>query len=120
MICVCAMSALLFVQAPSAEYSVQWGEKILLPDGVALNATVYRPLGTDKTPVIFTLTPYMADSYHVRAHYFAQHGYAFALVDTRGRGNSGGTFDPLRQELKDAANVASYFAKANYGGLHGS
>ena len=43
-------------------------------------------------PVVFTLTPYIADTYHERALYFARHGYVFALVDTRGRGNSEGRF----------------------------
>jgi uncharacterized protein len=100
--------------APTADYTVRWGEKIRLRDGVELNATLY--LAQDaKAPVLFTLTPYTADSYHERAHYFAQHGYHFALVDTRGRGNSGGKFDPLRQELKDAADVVRFFAEQPYG-----
>ncbi len=58
-------------------------------DGIHLNATVYKPISGDPTHAIFTLTPYISDSYHERAFYFAQHGYAFALVDCRVRGNSG-------------------------------
>ncbi len=55
-------------------------------DGVQLNGTVYRPHDQQEPlPVIFTLTPYIADSYHERAMYFAQHGYVFVLVDVRGR-----------------------------------
>ena len=63
-------------------------------DKVELNATLYLPKSNSttasRTPVIFTLTPYISDSYHARGAYFASHGYAFALADVRGRGNSAG------------------------------
>lgn len=87
-----------------------WGVKIPLRDGVRLNATVYKPKGAGPTPVIFTLTPYIADSYHPRAYYFAQHGYAFALVDCRGRGNSEGHFEPLVNEGRDGHDVVEWLA----------
>ncbi|HQR49918.1 MAG TPA: CocE/NonD family hydrolase, partial [Steroidobacteraceae bacterium] len=78
-------------EPPAPEVDLQWGLRIPMRDGVQLNGTVYRPHGqTERLPVIFTLTPYIADSYHARAMYFAQHGYVFVLVDVRGRGNSGG------------------------------
>ena len=52
---------------------MQWGVKIPMRDGVKLNATVYRPRGQkDALPVVFTLTPYIGDSYHDRALYFAR------------------------------------------------
>jgi uncharacterized protein len=70
-------------------------------DGTDLNATIYRPKDTQSVPAIFTLTPYISDTYHERAYYFAQHGYAFALVDCRGRGNSGGDFEPFVNEGRD-------------------
>ena len=49
-----------------------WGVKISMRDGVKLNATVYKPnkMGAP-LPVIFTLTPYISDSYHDRAYYFS-------------------------------------------------
>jgi putative CocE/NonD family hydrolase len=89
-----------------------FGMKIPLRDGVELNATVYRP-GTqsEPLPVIFTLTPYTADNYHERAVYFARHGYVFALVDVRGRGNSGGRFDPFAQEGRDGYDVVEWLAR---------
>src|SRR5436309_1934874 len=59
-----------------------WGVKIPLRDGVKLNATIYKPANhTEPVPVIFTLTPYIGDSYHERAMYFAANGYVYALVD---------------------------------------
>ena len=58
-----------------------WGIRIPLRDGVSLSATLYKPKDDEPTPAIFTLTPYLADSYHDRAYYFSQRGYAFLLVD---------------------------------------
>ena len=70
---------------------MQWGVKIPMRDGVTLNATLYIPRDSkDPQPAVFTLTPYIGDTYLDRAFSFAGHGYVYALVDVRGRGNSGG------------------------------
>ena len=99
----------------SAEYEVRWAVKIPLRDKTELNATLYLPKPSDasiaRTPVIFTLTPYIADTYHARAAYFASRGYAFALVDVRGRGNSGGEFEPNVNEARDGHDVVEWFAQ---------
>jgi uncharacterized protein len=87
-----------------------WGAKIPTRDGIHLNATVYKPKSGDPTPVIFTLTPYISDSYHARAFYFAQHGYAFVLVDCRGRGNSEGEFELAVHEGSDGYDVVEWLA----------
>lgn len=92
-----------------------WGVKVPMRDGVSLNATVYKPRSkADPQPVIFTLTPYIGDSYHDRAMYFASHGYVFALVDARGRGSSGGTFEPFANEPHDGYDVCEWLAKQPY------
>jgi len=97
------------------DYDLRWGVKIPLRDKVELNATLYLPKTKDgtpsRTPVIFTLTPYISDSYHARAAYFASHGYAFALVDVRGRGNSSGDFEPFANEPRDGHDVVEWFAQ---------
>src|SRR5690242_4528107 len=81
-------------QKPASEEAavdLQWAVKIPMRDGVKLNATLFTAHGQkEPVPVIFTFTPYIGDSYTDRAVYFAKHGYAYALVDVRGRGNSGG------------------------------
>jgi uncharacterized protein len=98
-----------------ADYEFRWGVKIPMRDKVELNATLYLPKTPDgslsKTPVIFTLTPYISDSYHARGAYFASHGYAFALVDVRGRGNSGGEFEPFVNDPRDGHDLVEWFAK---------
>ena len=99
----------------TADYDLHWGVKIPMRDKVELNATLYLPKTKDesssKTPVIFTLTPYISDTYHARAAYFASHGYAFALIDVRGRGNSGGDFEPFAQEPRDGHDVVEWLAQ---------
>jgi putative CocE/NonD family hydrolase len=98
-----------------ADYDLRWGVKIPMRDKVELNATLYLPKTPDgsvpKTPVIFTLTPYISDTYHARGAYFASHGYTFALVDVRGRGNSGGEFEPFASEPRDGHDVVEWLAK---------
>ena len=106
-----SLAAISFA-ADSQDVDFQWNVRIPLRDGVELAATVYRPAGQkEPLPVIFTLTPYIADSYNDRALYFARHGYVFALVDVRGRGNSGGIFDPFAQEAKDGYDVVEWLAR---------
>ncbi len=98
-----------------ADYDLRWGVKIPLRDKVELNATLYLPKTPDgsppKTPVVFTLTPYISDTYHSRGAYFASHGYVFALVDVRGRGNSGGDFEPFANEPRDGHDVVEWLAQ---------
>src|SRR5467141_2299347 len=100
---------------PATDYDIRWGVKIPLRDKVELNATLYLPKTADgsapKTPVVFTLTPYISDTYHARGAYFASHGYIFALVDVRGRGNSAGEFEPFTQEPRDGHDVVEWLAQ---------
>src|SRR5580765_1503774 len=91
-ICCAVCGASAFAQNPpdpalKNEVDITWAVKIPLRDGVKVNATLYRPHNSAPVPAIFTLTPYIGDTYHARAMYFAQHGYVYLLVDVRGRGN---------------------------------
>jgi len=89
-----------------------WGVRIPLRDGVHLNATVYKPHDQkEPLPVIFVMTPYVADHDHSRAMYFAQNGYVFALVDVRGRGNSEGEFEPHVRDGADGYDAVEWLAK---------
>jgi putative CocE/NonD family hydrolase len=118
-ICLCTTanrSSAQEVAAPSAPIpDMRWAVKIPMRDGVTLNATIFQPHAQrDPLPVIFTFTPYIGDSYTDRAMYFAQHGYVYALVDVRGRGNSGGAFEPFVNEGKDGYDVVEWLAKQSY------
>ena len=113
-----AASISLAQEKPAKEEThvdMQWAVKIPTRDGVKLNATIFSPRGQkDPLPVIFTFTPYVGDSYTDRAVYFAQHGFVYALVDVRGRGNSGGEFEPFANEGRDGYDVVEWFAKQSY------
>jgi uncharacterized protein len=118
------LSAILASQAFAAEpapppdpakVKFQWGVKIPLRDGIKLNATVYTPRDQkEPAPCVFTLTPYISQSYHDRGLYFAAHGYPFLTVDVRGRGNSEGEFRPLIQEARDGHDVVEWLAQQPY------
>ncbi len=109
------LSALAFAGAPANPVDFQWGVKIPLRDGVKLNATLYRPHEQkDALPCVFTLTPYISQTYHERGIYFAAHGYVFLTIDVRGRGNSEGEFTPLLQEAKDGHDIVEYLAAQPY------
>jgi putative CocE/NonD family hydrolase len=100
---------------PGDPVQFQWGVKIPMRDGVRLNATLYRPLEQkEPVPCVFTLTPYISQSYHDRGMYFAAHGYVFATVDVRGRGNSEGEFTPLLQEAKDGHDIVEWLGTQPY------
>ncbi|HEX7139999.1 MAG TPA: CocE/NonD family hydrolase [Vicinamibacterales bacterium] len=89
-----------------------WGVKIPMRDGVLLNATIYRPRhAAAPVPVLFRMNPYTPDSFHQEAMQLAQHGYAFAAVDVRGRGNSGGAFIPWFNDGRDGADVVEWLSR---------
>ena len=104
-----------FAHARSQDIDILSGVKIKLRDGTRLNATVYKPHDQRQSlPAIFTLTPYISDSYHPRGTYFARHGYVYVIVDVRGRGSSEGTFDPFVQEAKDGYDIVEWLAVQEY------
>lgn len=93
------------------EIDLCWGLKIPMRDGVNLNSTMFKPKDLrKKTPAIFTLTPYVGDTWHSYAVYFARHGYAFLLVDVRGRGNSEGTYSPFENDAQDGYDITEWLA----------
>jgi len=96
----------------SRPYQVQFGERIPMADGVTLNATIITPYPLDEPrPVILTLTPYGADRYYPIATRYALEGYVAAIVEVRGRGDSGGVFVPYENDLDDGAAVIAWLAR---------
>ncbi|MGE5106497.1 MAG: CocE/NonD family hydrolase [Sphingobacteriales bacterium] len=105
----------IFQNTMAQDIDILSGIKIKTRDGVQLNATIFKPHEQkEPLPLIFTLTPYIGDSYHERGTYFSKHGYVFALVDVRGRGSSEGVFDPFVQEAKDGYDIVEWLAAQKY------
>jgi predicted acyl esterase len=110
---VCLIGLITPVCAPGEQaVDVTWGIKIPVRDGYTLNATLYRPAGQPMPlPAVVTITPYVADTYHERGMYFASHGFVFAIVDVRGRGNSEGVFEPFTHDARDGHDVIEWLAR---------
>jgi len=97
------------------EIAMQWDVRIPLRDGLSLSSTLYLPRQQTKAaPVIFTLTPYVAQSLHETAVHFARHGYPFLTVDVRGRGNSDGVFKANGNEARDGYDIIEWLALQPY------
>ena len=95
----------------SMELDVTYQVQIPMRDGVLLSATLYRPRkALGPLPCVFALTPYVRQRYLARGKYFAANGYVFAVVDVRGRGDSGGAFHPFIQEARDGHDVVEWLA----------
>ena len=108
----CAPAEERLQEAPQAAVDLTFGQEIPLRDGVKLNATIYRPSDqTEPLPVAVTMTPYISDTYHERGMYFARHGYAYAIVDVRGRGTSEGKFHPFANDAQDGHDVVEWLAR---------
>src|SRR5688572_11369598 len=99
----------------SAGVQLHWGVQIPVRDGIRLGVTVYLPKACrEPLPTVVTLTPYIEQRYHEEGVYFAERGFAFLAVDTRGRGNSEGIFRPFIQEAADAHDVVEWASRQSY------
>ena len=97
------------------EVRIDWRVSIPLRDGTCLSATAYHPRqGSVRRPCIVTMTPYMRDNHHGRGLFFARAGFVFLAVDVRGRGGSGGNFNPLLQEARDGHDVVEWAAHKRF------
>ena len=94
---------------------IRLGIPIPMRDKVKLSATVYEAVDRkEPQPAIVVLTPYERDNFHKRGMYFAGKGFVFVMADTRGRGNSGGKFEPFINEGKDGHDVVEWVAKQKW------
>jgi hypothetical protein len=85
---------------------------IPMRDGVKLAADVWLPDAPGRYPVLLARTPYLKTGLRLSqwAQYFASRGYVFAIQDTRGRGDSEGTFDAFFGEGKDGYDTIEWLA----------
>ena len=102
-------------QVPSdAKYGVEVRHDVMVPmrDGVKLSTDVYLPTAGgavvgDKLPTILERTPYdkqRAGDTDI-GRYFASHGYAVVLQDTRGRFKSEGVWHMLNDDGTDGSDT---------------
>lgn len=81
-------------------------------DGVKLKLDIFRPDAEGQFPAILLQTPYDKTGQATRAQKFAARGYAVVNVDSRGRFESGGEWDPFSPKHKtDGYDLVEWIAK---------
>ena len=103
--------------------------RIPLREGMTLSADLALP-ELLPAPAVVMRTPYgkTGEWQSKRGAVFAKGGYAFVVVDVRGRGDSDGVFQPYRNDGRDGAEVMAWVADqewctgnvATYGLSYGS
>ncbi|MSW19497.1 MAG: CocE/NonD family hydrolase [Actinobacteria bacterium] len=92
----------------------QVGLRATMTDGTELVADAWLPSDGGRYPVLLQRLPYgrTVASSLVLPHpsWFAQKGYAVVVQDCRGRGDSGGTFQPFVNEGADGAATIEWAA----------
>jgi putative CocE/NonD family hydrolase len=90
---------------------------------------IVRPQAPGKYPVILTRTPYGRVPNSLDGPFYASRGYVYISQDCRGRGESGGEWDPFVSERRDGYDAIDWASKqpwsdgkvgmigASYGGL---
>ncbi|MDX6742023.1 CocE/NonD family hydrolase [Actinocorallia sp. A-T 12471] len=94
---------------PSATYRVSHIKDIPvpMPDGTMLLADRYVPLGVKNPPTILVRTPYgrRGVTGAINGYPFAFFGYQIVVQSVRGTFGSGGSFDPLNEQIDGLATV---------------
>lgn len=81
-------------------------------DGVKLKIDIFRPDAAGRFPAILQQTPYNKNGQAGRAKKFAARGYAVINVDSRGRFDSGGKWDPFSPHHKtDGYDLVEWVAR---------
>lgn len=82
-----------------------------LRDGVQLKIDIFRPQADGRFPAILQQTPYNKNGQAARAKNFASRGYVVINVDSRGRFESGGEWDPFSPKHKtDGYDLVQWIA----------
>ena len=89
--------------------------RIPLPDGITLSADLALPESLP-APAVVLRTPYgkTGERQSKLASVFARGGYAAVMADVRGRGDSGGVFEPYRNDGPDGAEVIAWAAAQDW------
>jgi putative CocE/NonD family hydrolase len=89
--------------------------RIPMRDGVMLATNIFRPAGTAKLPLILVRTPYNKGTDIPPAYRpFLERGYVVAIQDVRGRYDSEGLFQPLKQEPADTEDTLNWLARQSW------
>lgn len=113
---------------PTFAVKVEKNIRVRMRDGVELSTDVVRPDAPGTFPVLVMRSPYGKDwsagisGGPYEHEYYARRGYAVVQQDSRGRFDSGGTFEPFVDEAPDGWDTLTWAAvqpwsNARIGGL---
>ncbi len=89
--------------------------RIPMRDGVTLATNIFRPARPGKFPIILVRTPYNKGTDLAPAYSpFVERGYVVAVQDVRGRYDSGGVFQPLKQESADTDDTLNWLGRQSW------
>jgi hypothetical protein len=105
----------------AANYEIHERRNVMIEmrDGVSLSGDIYAPKSSEKLPTILSITPYGNTVYltHPRmdARWFAKRGYVFVGIDSRGRNDSEGVWDPFDAKHKtDGYDLVEWIAQQSW------
>ena len=100
----------------SAQLRADYGVMVRMRDGVKLASDIWRPEVPGRYPVLLARTPYLRTGLHLAqwARYFAAQGYVVVVKDTRGRGDSDGTFEFFAGDGRDGHDAIEWAAKQRW------
>jgi predicted acyl esterase len=93
-----------------------FGLEVPMRDGIGLATDVTLPAEGGPFPAILVRSPYSRVNERIVgwADWFAGCGYAFVAQDVRGRGDSGGRFEPWANELDDGYDAIEWLAGQSF------
>jgi len=96
----------------TAKFDVNVERNVAVPmrDGAKLVADVYKPVTTERVPVIVVRTPYKREMSELDGPYYAKRGYGFVIQDVRGRFGSPGEWRPFFHEADDGYDTIEWVA----------
>ncbi|HWI57659.1 MAG TPA: CocE/NonD family hydrolase [Bacillota bacterium] len=102
----------LLAQEVQLPFVFQPDVKVPMRDGTELAANLFRPKGAGPFPVILMRTPYgKPNAKWDEAKRYTAAGYALVAQDCRGRGKSGGAWDPFRYDIEDGFDTQEWVGK---------
>lgn len=93
-----------------------WNCRVPMRDGVEVAVDVVLPSGDGPWPAVVTRTPYMRGR-NLRPESWmrlVEHGYAYVVMDMRGRGDSDGEFVPFVHDAEDGHDTIEWIAAQDW------
>jgi putative CocE/NonD family hydrolase len=90
--------------------------RVPMRDGVELSADIWRPQTDEPVHVVLGRTPYNKNNERTArfGKLFAGHGFAFVMMDVRGRGDSDGSFAPYVNDAADGVDTIAWLAEQDW------